>query len=258
MKKSKIGAAVITLILGGRSLWALTPGLEAARNESGVKFGGEYASMLRDATVPAVPAPSADKALSGAQAAPLEWVTIAGGAYTMGEAGMAAVDDQPYHKVTIKTFAMSKEAVTVEQYAECVAKGKCTEPKTGGVCNWGVAGREHQPANCVNWFQAGDYAKFKGVRLASESEWEYASYAPGLSDMAGGVWQWVQDAYQYSYKGLPADGSAFGGGDGTTVHVLRGGSSVIEGGKYLRGDSNRIGIPGALKRDFIFHVVKPL
>ena len=258
MKNSKIGAAVITLILGGRSLWALPPGLEAARNESGFKFGGEYANMIQNVTVPAAPAPSADRALSGAEAAPLEWVTVNGGEHTMGEAGMYVVDDQPYHKVALKTFEMSRTAVTVEQYAECVAKGKCTEPKTGGVCNWGVAGREHQPANCVNWFQVGDYAKFKGVRLASESEWEYASYAPGLSDMAGGVWQWVQDAYQYSYKGLPADGSAFGGGDGTTVHVLRGGSSVIEGGKYLRGDSNRIGIPGALKRDFIFHVVKPL
>ena len=59
MKNSKIGAAVITLILGGRSLWALPPGLEAARNESGFKFGGEYANMIQNVTVPAAPAPSA-------------------------------------------------------------------------------------------------------------------------------------------------------------------------------------------------------
>jgi formylglycine-generating enzyme required for sulfatase activity len=53
-----------------------------------------------------------------------------------------------------------------------------------------------------------------------------ASFAPnpfGLYDMAGNVWEWVQDCYAASYADLPRDGSA-----NTTVgcnnRVLRGGS----------------------------------
>lgn len=67
----------------------------------------------------------------------VEFVTINGGKFSMGidngEKGFE--DSKPIHEVTIKTFDMSKTAVTVEQYAECVIKGGCTEPGTGGYCN---------------------------------------------------------------------------------------------------------------------------
>jgi formylglycine-generating enzyme required for sulfatase activity len=53
------------------------------------------------------------------------------------------------------------------------------------------------------------------------------SYAPnvfGLHDMAGNVFQWVEDVYHNSYNGAPDDGSAWvTGGDGTW-RVIRGGS----------------------------------
>lgn len=42
--------------------------------------------------------------------------------------------------------------------------------------------------------------------------------------MHGNVWEWVADAYHDSYKGAPADGSAWlTGGDGSR-RVVRGGS----------------------------------
>ncbi len=208
---------------------------------------------------------------------PVEFITIPGGKFTMGtvsgEKGFEG--SKPIHEVAIKTFDMSKTAVTVEQYAECVIKGGCTEPATGYYCNWGVAGRQLHPVNCVDWDQADKYAKFKGARLPSESEWEYAATsggksrkypwgndeptcakavmhgnggdgcgrdstmpvcskpagntAQGLCDMAGNVWQWVQDKYQDSYKGAPVDGSAFEGAG--SYRVFRGGdfSSVSAG-----------------------------
>ncbi|HAF94631.1 MAG TPA: hypothetical protein DER10_10905 [Elusimicrobia bacterium] len=207
---------------------------------------------------------------AGAPAKPVEWVTITGGKFTMGtdSGGEEFENARPSHEVAVKTFDMSKTAVTVEQYSECVIKGGCTEPATLNYCNWGVAGRQFHPVNCVDWDQANQYAKFKGARLPSESEWEYAATsggrnqkypwgdaeptcdkvvmcengvygcgknstmpvcsktagntAQGLCDMAGNVWQWVQDKYQDSYKGAPVDGSAFE--DTGFRRVIRGGS----------------------------------
>ena len=220
--------------------------------------------------------------LAGAPAKPVEFITIPGGKFTMGtDSGEKGFEDaKPIHEVAIKTFDMSKTAVTVEQYAECVIKGGCIEPATGDYCNWGVTGRQLHPVNCVDWDQASKYAKFKGGRLPSESEFEYAAMsggknqkypwgndeptcdkavmydnggygcgkdstmpvcsktagntAQGLCDMAGNVWQWVQDKYQDSYKGAPTDGSAFEatGSD----RVVRGGSFFRSGASYLRAD----------------------
>jgi formylglycine-generating enzyme required for sulfatase activity len=47
----------------------------------------------------------------------------------------------------------------------------------------------------------------------------------GLYDMAGNVWQWVQDCYHDDYQGAPADGSAWTGGN-CKRRVARGGSWV--------------------------------
>jgi formylglycine-generating enzyme required for sulfatase activity len=64
------------------------------------------------------------------------------------------------------------------------------------------------------------------------SEWDakrtatVGAFAPnmfGFFDMAGNVWQWVQDCYNDAYYNAPTDGSAWVAGD-CTLRVVRGGS----------------------------------
>jgi len=250
--------------------------LLAAGFYAGGVFAGDFqelavrAAALKDlASAQEVASPEPDRLAS------VEWVTIPGGSFLMGtnEDTNNFLDAQPVHRVNIRSFAMSKTLVTVEQYAECVLKGACSEPGSGADCNWGVPGRQRHPINCVDWAQAAKFAKFKGARLPSESEWEYAARsggknqkypwgnaqpncettvmygrnapgcganstmavcskpkgntAQGLCDMAGNVFQWVQDQYgMFAYATAPVDGGAFQHAFQTdaTARVVRGGA----------------------------------
>lgn len=213
---------------------------------------------------------------------PLKWVVVIGGAFMMGT-DSGAGDAKPIHPVAIKTFEISRTLVTVDQYEECVMKGQCTKPGTFDGCNWKKVGRDRNPINCVDWQQATQYAKFKGARLPTEAEWEYAATSGGknqkypwgnedatceravmygngsygcgsggtlpvcskpagnakvsggeLCDMAGNVWQWVQDGYQSSYANAPADGSASEACN--DYRVMRGGSFISRDTFDLRAD----------------------
>ena len=78
------------------------------------------------------------------------------------------------------------------------------------------------------------------------SRWDDKQTAPvgsfpangfGLHDMHGNVWEWMEDCWNKSYAGAPADGSARTGGD-CGERVLRGGSWI--------------GTPGNLRSAFRF------
>ncbi|HBB66228.1 MAG TPA: hypothetical protein DCZ93_02790 [Elusimicrobia bacterium] len=279
--------------------------------------GGALAALQGYAATPAPNAPAAKAEVAGGftkgyvacadpadgvPIKPVEWVTISGGKFNMGtDSGQKGFEDiKSPHEVTIKTFYMAKTDVTIEQYAECIIKGRCTEPGTGEYCNWGKPGRQFHPVNCVDWDQAQAYAKFKDARLPSEAEWEYAATssgrkqkytwgneeptcdravmygnggygcgangtmpvcskpagntAHGLCDMAGNVWQWVQDKYQESYAGAPVDGGAF---EGTgSYRVVRGGAFFNGDAEILRAAYRGRNDPGGRYSFIGFRVVK--
>lgn len=79
------------------------------------------------------------------------------------------------HKVTLSTFFIDRYEVTVADYRPCVEALACTEPRTGGDCNWDVEGRDDHPVNCVTWYDANAYCEWRGKRLPTEAEWEGAA-----------------------------------------------------------------------------------
>lgn len=103
--------------------------------------------------------------------------------------------------------------MTVAAYAGCVAAGGCrAAPLT---VNWPIYSEEDMkrvkrwcnredrpdhPINCVDWDQAAAYCTWKGKRLPTEAEWEYAARGND-----GRVYPWGDEAP--SGKRLNACGS---------------------------------------------------
>lgn len=100
-------------------------------------------------------------------------IRIERGAFTMGSERNQ--DERPPHEVTVLDFLIDDIEVTAGAYAECVARGACTPAGTGGHCNAGKPDRLSHPINCVDYAQAESYCRWRGGRLPTEEEWEYAA-----------------------------------------------------------------------------------
>ena len=185
-------------------------------------------------------------------------------------------------------FAVSKYDVTFADWDACVSVDACPKAADSGFgrdtkpvmyVSWDDA------QTYVGWLSK---MTGKPYRLLTEAEWEYAARAGtttayywgdeigkgnancrgcdsqwdakpspvgsfaanqfGLYDMAGNVFQWVQDCYHTDYKEAPTDGSAWTSGD-CSNRVGRGGSWVnvpqdLRSALRLRGaaDNRLIGL----------------
>ncbi len=162
-----------------------------------------------------------------------------------------------------QSFALSKCEVTFEEYAPfAAATGRRTNDEGRGrgsrpVINvsWDDAvaytewlseqtGKRYRLPSEAEWeyaARAGTTTRYSwGKKIGSNlancngcgSRWDDSTTAPvgsfpanawGLHDMHGNVWEWVQDCWNGSYQGAPADGSAWERGN-CSRRVLRGGS----------------------------------
>jgi formylglycine-generating enzyme required for sulfatase activity len=179
---------------------------------------------------------------SGVQNSQDGMVLIPGGEFVMGITYpnveiRGKYIDNPAHAVKVDPFYLDKAEVTNAEYFRfCQATGH-RFPFFWGMRDF-RSGLDfpNNPVTGVSWKDAQDFAMWRGVRLPTEAEWEFAArgglegktfpkgdtlepadacYAPqahgpepvgkfkpnayGLSDMVGNVGEWVADYYQQDY-----------------------------------------------------------
>jgi formylglycine-generating enzyme required for sulfatase activity len=188
-----------------------------------------------------------------------EWVTVPEGEFLMGS-GNSSVE-KPIHRVYLSAYQITRHLVTNVQYELFVKATSYDAPnhwKDGKI----PAGKENHPVVNVSWTDIQSFCAWAGVRLPTEAEWEKAargtdgrkypwgnepptmelcnfgknvgdttpvgSYPAGASpygvlDMAGNVWEWVNDWYDKEYYSVSPAKNPRGPATGE-YRVLRGGS----------------------------------
>jgi ergothioneine biosynthesis protein EgtB len=215
----------------------------------------------------------------GAATRPQGWRLHAGGLQRIGHDGLGfAFDNEaPRHTVYLRPFRIADRPVTNGEYLEFMEAGGYTvaapwlsegwrtvqergwqaplywERRDGAWWTQTLSGPlpldPHAPVAHVSYFEADAYARWRGVRLPSEQEWEHAAaevpvrgnlqeqgvFHPlpavdggAAAQMFGDVWEWTQSAYA-PYPGYRAATGAIGEYNGkfmVSQMVLRGGSCV--------------------------------
>lgn len=198
-----------------------------------------------------------------------QYVSVSGGTFLMGNSENGAEEDEkPEHEVSLSPFKIGKYEVSVAQYDSCVRSGNCTPAHyDDGKCLVWSGNRfikvtvpesyrsPDKPVVCVTWHQALAYCRYKGLKLPSEAQWEYAAragstnryswgdsspssdkcafsgklenrgaYNPnnwGLYDMTGNVWEWTMDFYDKQYYSMSQSHDP-SGPDAGFYRVIRG------------------------------------
>ena len=209
----------------------------------------------------------------------LRWLGWDGGLVEVGFSGEGFCFDNelPRHRAWIEPFELGHRLVTNAEYRAFIDDGGYDRPelwladgwttvqtrrwtcpqywlrRDGEFCEFTLHGvqplKPEAPVCHVSGYEADAYARWAGVRLPTEQEWELAAgsaalppaesaarYHPepaalgedGLLQLYGDCWQWTQSAYG-PYPGFrPADGAIgeYNGKFMSNQWVLRGGSCV--------------------------------
>jgi formylglycine-generating enzyme required for sulfatase activity len=112
-------------------------------------------------------------------------VAVPGGEFIMGRGG----SDNPQHTVSLAEFWIYRNEVTNQQYAACVAAGKCAAPNLDDNQGYAERTRANDPVVGVMWDQANSYCQFVHGRLPTEAEWEKTARGPD-----GNIYPWGDQA----------------------------------------------------------------
>jgi len=179
-------------------------------------------------------------------------------------------DEKPRHEVTLSAFELDRTEVSKTQYRECVAADVCTIPAGA---DWQTPTLGERPVTGVSHAQAEIYCRWRGKRLPTEAEWEYAARAGGdeiiygaptevawfdenaqrrthtiarkkpnrwgLYDMFGNVREWCVDRYGAEYYATSPAVDPPGHIDPTdSARVIRGGGWFTDR-RHLRASYRR-------------------
>ncbi|KXK07921.1 MAG: Hercynine oxygenase [Nitrospirae bacterium] len=186
-------------------------------------------------------------------------------------------DEGPAHMVFLDSYLIDKYEVSNKDYGEFIMSTSHPAP-----AYWDDPrlNTPHQPVVGVNWYDAKAYCEYRGKRLPTEAEWEKAARGPnanlypwgnefnaakanynrqreatlpvdalpegasyyGAYNMAGNVFEWVNDWYDPQYYGklqtmvnpTGPEKPLWIGGTGTYVDRLTVGEKrVIRGGSWI-------------------------
>jgi len=209
----------------------------------------------------------------------IEQLWVPAGSFLRGTADTSSLDnpvwatreklsEQPQHPVEItRGFWIDKTEVTNAQFQAFVEAGGYSDQQYWSPEGWQWLQQQEadslpseceesnlpdHPRVCVSWFEAEAYANWRGGRLPSEAEWEYAARGPdssiypwgnewdetkanvvnslapmpvgsfpagaswvGALDMAGNAMEWVNDWLDFNYYQLEEGTDPQGPAEGT-------------------------------------------
>ncbi len=258
---------------------------------------GEQTLILRATSTGGTTWQSAPAALRifGADGPLGSMVAVPAGTFRMGT-NTANLDAGPEHPVALRAFEIDRFEVTAGEFREFVrAKNYQSGAEQAGKPwdqTWRVdlaGSRLEHPARFITHFDAFNYCAWRGKRLPTEAEWEYAArggdgraypwgatfeptrvaandtYAVGRNaenlspfgvyDMAGNVWEWVEDRYKPDFYSQPGANDNPRGPDQGDQRVIRGGS-FTNAADDMRTFQRVKADPPAVNRDVGFRCVK--
>ena len=211
---------------------------------------------------------------------PQGWTTLEGGVQWVGYDGhdFHFDNEKPAHRTFVQPTAILNRLITNAEYGAFIADGGYRRPELWLSRGWGMVQESrwtaplyweriagdwqeytlgglapivmHAPVTHVSYFEADAYARWAGMRLPTEFEWELlarttcdggplsgrfvesahfhpgSDATPGVQQLFGDAWQWTQSAYT-AYPGYRAASDALGEYNGKWMSdqwVLRGAS----------------------------------
>jgi len=187
---------------------------------------------------------------------PLAFQAFEGGLVSIGHigAGFCFDNELPRHRVYLQPFRLANRPVTQGEFRDFIRAAGYEQPGHWLADGWATVQREgwrkplywsdsleeeftlaglreidpNAPVSHVSYYEADAFARWAGLRLPTEFEWEAAAQKLAY----GEVWEWTSSAYA-PYPGFKAAAGALGEYNGKFManqFVLRGGSSATPAG----------------------------